>query len=282
MRKLRFTSAAFLILILFSCKKEISNTTNQVATAASEDFYTETSPPVQTPVSYNINSNIGGYLEALPASYAKHVHKKYPLIIFLHGTGELGNGTTDLYKVAVNAIPKLIQDKQFPTNFYVNDKTYQFIVLSPQFKAWPQPADVNAVLNYAISKYRIDTPKVYVCGLSMGGGATWDYAIDYGKRLAAIVPISGASWPTTEKAVKIAQSGVCIWAFHNKADSTVPAWYSENYVSYINSSNPRVPARLTIFPVSGRDAWTTATNPNYKEKGRNIYEWMLSKRDTNY
>ncbi|HEX5153140.1 MAG TPA: hypothetical protein VFW07_16935 [Parafilimonas sp.] len=262
----------------FSCKKDITSDLQQVSSSVSGDSYKETSPPVQTPVSYAINSNIGGYLEALPASYAKHAKKKYPLIIFLHGLGETGNGTTDLYKVAVNAVPKLIQDGQFPSNFTVKDKYFQFIVLSPQFKDWPQPSDVNAVLNLAIQKYRVDTMRVYVCGLSMGGGATWDYAIDYGKRLAAIVPISGASWPTTDKAAKIAQSGVRVWAFHNQDDSTVPSWYSINYVSYINNSNPQVPARLTLFPVNGHDAWTKATDPGYKENGKNIYEWMLSKR----
>ena len=203
-------------------------------------------------------------------------------MIFLHGLGETGNGKTDLYKVAANAVPKLIQDQQFPANFIVKDKYFQFIVLSPQFKAWPQSGDVNAVLNYAIQKYRVDTARVYVCGISMGGGATWDYKKKKKKRLAAIVPISGASWPTTEKAVKIARTGVCVWAFHNQGDSTVPSWYSINYVSYINSSNPRIPARLTIFPVNAHDAWTTATDPAYKENGKNIYEWMLSKRDTNY
>ncbi len=271
----------FLSAILFSCKKDIADQ-QAVTNSSVEDFYTETSLPVQTPVSYDINPNIGGYLEALPASYAKHKGKKYPLIIFLHGQGELGNGTTDLYKVADNAIPKLIQNHQFPANFVVNNKPSQFIVISPQFKAWPLSADIDAVLNYAIAKYHIDTMKVYVCGLSMGGGGTWDYTIDYGKRLAAIVPISGASWPTTDKALKIAQSGVCVWAFHNQDDPTVPSWYSVDYVSYINSSTPRLPARLTIFPVSGHDAWTTATDPNYKEKGKNIYQWMLSKRNTNY
>jgi len=53
-----------------------------------------------------------------------------------------------------------------------------------------------------LEKYRVLLDKIYVMGLSMGGGGTWDYTIDYGTRLAAIVPISGASWPTTDKSSK--------------------------------------------------------------------------------
>jgi hypothetical protein len=37
-----------------------------------------------------------------------------------------------------------------------------------------------------------------------------------------------------------------------------------------------IPARLTIFQAGGHDAWTTATDPDYRERGKNIYEWMLA------
>ena len=77
-------------------------------------MYTETGLTVQTPITHNVNANIGGYLEALPAHYATILTKRYPLIIFLHGQGELGNGSiSDLKKVADNAIPKLIADWYF-------------------------------------------------------------------------------------------------------------------------------------------------------------------------
>ena len=110
----------------------------------------------------------------------------------------------------------------------------------------------------------------------MGGGGTWDYAWNLGKRITAIVPISGASWPTTQKGQDIAEDKVATWAFHNDNDPTVPSWYSVDYVQYINNYNPVVPAKLTLFSANVHDAWTKATDPNYKENGQNIYEWMLS------
>ena len=285
MKNLLLKTTAFcgIMFSFWACQKDISTNKPSSVNSFSEDSYTELSFTVQTPISGAINANIGGYLEALPATYSGHPNKRYPLIIYLHGLGNLGDGSiTSLLNLQKGGIAGLIAQKKFPSNFYVNDKTFQFIVLSPQFKQWPLATDVNDMLNYAIKKYRIDTAKVYICGSSMGGGATWDFTIDYGKRAAAIVPIAGASWPTTDKALKIAQSGACVWAFHNIGDSTVPEWYSQNYVSYINSDKPRIPARLTVFPVSGHNAWTTALDPNYTENGQNIYEWMLMRRDINY
>ncbi len=276
------------LLLAFSCKKDstpqISKQIETTITTEQNDSYKEKSPPVQTPVSIAIDSNIGGYLEALPASYAQHPEKRYPLIIYLHGVGELGNGTTDLHNVAANAIPKLIANEVFPANFTVNNKTYQFIVLSPQFKVWPDSPqkDVNAMLDYALQKYRIDSMKMYVCGISMGGGSDWIFTSAHGKKIAAVVPICGAAAPNEQEAQKIAGTGVSIWAFHNNLDPTIPVAYTIGWVNEIDSSSPRVPARITIFNAASHDAWTEATDPNYKEKGKNIYEWMLSKRNTNY
>ncbi len=260
-----------------SCSKDSTSISTPVTASSVEDMYTETSPMIQKPVTRTVNANIGGYLEAKPAHYLDHPKKNYPLIIFLHGQGEMGNGTSaDLGKVANNAIPKLISKGTFPLNFNVHDTSFQFIVLSPQFKAWPQPSDVNDMIDFAEKNYRIDRSRVYVCGLSMGGGGTWDYTWNLGKRLTAIVPISGASWPTTQKGQDIAEDNVATWAFHNNNDPTVPSWYSVDYVQYINDYNPIVPAKLTLFNSNVHDAWTKATDPNYKENGQNIYEWMLS------
>jgi len=277
--KILLATVVCAVAFFSSCQKE--NASSPVSTAVTDsdesDMYTETLPMVQKPVSRTINSNIGGYLEALPAHYADHPLKRYALIIFMHGQGEMGTGSvSDLNKITDNAIPKLIADKTFPQNFIVNDTTFQFIVISPQFKAWPQPLDVNNMINYAINNYRINRNRIYVCGLSMGGGGTWDYTWTEGQGVAAIVPIAGASWPTTQKAQYIAQDSVAVWAFHNTGDPTVPSWYSEDYVQYINEANPYIPARLTEFNSTSHNAWTTATDPNYKENGKNIYEWMLT------
>lgn len=276
MKAITFALALFAIALTNSCKKEDTFTTPVTASNVSE-MYTETGLPVQTSITHNVNSNIGGYLEALPAHYSDHPKKRFPLIIFLNGSGSLGDGSKSSLGVEDNiAIPHLIQKGKFPANFTVNNFTYQFIVLTPQFKNWPQPNDVNDMINYAIKTYRIDTTRIYVCGLSMGGGTSWDYSSDYGKRIAAVVPICGASSPTTQNADYIAKDQLPVWAFHNNGDPTVPCSYTTTWVKDINSDNPVIKAKMTIFQNNVHDAWSTATNPNYTENGLNIYEWMLT------
>ncbi len=270
--------AFFAFALLSSCKKE---ETLPVAIAAADvsDMYTESGLPVQTSITHYVNANINGYLQALPAHYKDHPKKRFPVIFFLNGSGSLGDGSKSSLLVEDNiAIPHLIQKGEFPANFTVNNFTYQFIVITPQFKNWPQAQDVNAMINYAIKTYRIDTTRIYVCGLSMGGGTTWDYSADYFKRVAAVVPICGASTPTTQKANSIAKGNVAVWAFHNSGDPTVPSSYSVDYVHDINNDKPVIKAKLTIFQAAVHDAWSKATNPNYTEDGKNIYRWMLTYR----
>jgi predicted peptidase len=268
MRKLMSCLILFSVL-LTACKKEAADDNPDM-----EPDTPETAPPVQKGITYNVSTNIQGYQEALPARYDSTT-KKYPLLVFVHGVGELGNGSTDLYKVANVAIPALIKNKKFPPAFDVNGKSYSFIVLSPQCKNWPSALDVNALINYAVSKYRVDTTRLYVAGLSMGGGITWESGAVYAQRLSAIVPICGASSPDDNRSKKIAQAGLAVWAFHNKNDSTVTYTNSTGYVTKINGFGANPPAKLTLWETGGHNAWTKATDPAYKENNMNIYEWML-------
>ena len=278
MKKQLLLAIAVFAVVFNSCKKEYL-TPAAISTSSVDEIYTETSLPVQKAITCNVDNNIGGYLEALPAHYSNHPGMYYPLIIFLHGHGQLGDGSqSSLQNVTASSIPHLIATQQFPANFKVKNATKQFIVISPQFKFWPGNSDVSDMLNYAIKKYRIDTTRIYFTGLSMGGGILWDYTCNFGKRIAAIVPMAGSSWPTTEKGQCIAQDSVAVWAFQNNTDPTVPSWYSIDYVHYINSYNPLIPAKLTLWPTGGHDCWTEASDPNYRENGKNIYEWMLSYR----
>jgi len=172
-------------------------------------------------------------------------------------------------------LPRLINKKGFPPSFQSGGKHYSFIVIAPQFKARPKNKDVYEVLRYAINKFRVDTSRIYVTGLSMGGGVTWEFSSEYGNSVAAIAPICGGSWPDNKRAQQIASFNLPVWAFHNTDDNTVPVSYTVDYVSKINSYHPAVPARVTVWPTGGHDSWTKAYDPAYKENGMNMYEWML-------
>ena len=268
----RFTMTLCAAAILFaSCKKESAS----LSSVNASDNLPETAPAVQTAVSTNVSGQIGGFYQALPARYDSTT-KKYPLLVFLHGVGETGNGGSDLPKLLGNAVPALLSQHSFPAQFTVNGTNYSFIVINPQFKSWPQPTDVNAMIDYAIAHYRVDESRIYVAGLSMGGGNTWDYGVAYPNRVAAIVPICGASWPSKDQMKNIADAGLPVWAFHNNDDNTVDVSTTVTNVNNVNSFQPAVSAHKTIWPTGGHNAWTKATNPLTKEcNGKNMYEWML-------
>ncbi len=265
---------------LFSCKKETVDLPKEVVPEQTNPQtkpdieVIETVPPVQVAVSQKITDNCLGFYRAFPARYDS-TSKRYPLLIFLHGLGELGNGTTELSKVLVSAVPKLLNNKKFPPNFNVGGKNFSFIILNPQFKAYPAATDVYALIQYAKANYRIDTTRIYVAGLSMGGGLTWEFAVKYPKLSAAVVPICGASVANDTKVKAITGASLPVWAFHNEDDNVITVNYTKNYISMINNYNPTPKARMTIWPTGKHDAWTKATDPNYKENNMNIYEWML-------
>ncbi|PWV55802.1 PKD domain-containing protein [Chitinophaga sp. S165] len=226
-------------------------------------------------------TNSGGYYEYVPPSYASS-NEAFPLLIFIHGIGELGNGTTQLPAVLRNGVPKLIEDGTFPTSFKVKGKTFSFIVASPQFKSIPSPVDVRSLINYLKTKLRIDPKRIYVTGLSMGGGVTEDFASaddSYASIPAAVVPIAGNMNPLQllTRPNILAKNDVPVWFIHNDRDPTVPSQYSKDWVSMMEkySPSPNPEPKLTIFNAAGHDAWSTAYDPSYKENGMNVYEWML-------
>jgi predicted peptidase len=257
-----------IILLTPSCKKD--NDPSDVI---------ETQPAILTPVTATINGNIGGYYEALPAMYGQ-TQQKYPLLIFLHGAAQFGNGSTDLNKVLTDGTPVLLKNKTFPPSFTVSGKKFSFIVLTPQFKGSPSYSDVRSFVDYALAKYRVDLSRLYVTGFSLGGRLTAEFGATDAKLPAAIVTMAGAYDYNLPASVKgIADNKLPVWSFHNEDDQAYSSKESKDFVAAINSYKPVTTAKLTIFPTSTvylhHDCWTRVTDPAYKENGVNMYEWML-------
>src|SRR4051812_12034831 len=65
----------------------------------------------------SMGSNTNAFYEYLPQSYDAE-SQTYPLMIFLHGVGELGDGSpSSLTTVLRNGPPKLMNEKTFPATF---------------------------------------------------------------------------------------------------------------------------------------------------------------------
>jgi predicted peptidase len=196
------------------------------------------------------------YLLYLPAEYGKK-EQKWPVILFLHGAGERGD---DLEKVKVHGPPKLVEA----------GKDFEFIIVSPQCpegRWWPEKLDeLKALLDEVEAGYEVDTHRIYLTGLSMGGFGSWSLACDSPERFAAVAPICGGGQWFLGRRLK----DVPVWAFHGAKDPVVPLRLSQEMVDAINEAGGS--AKLTVYPEAGHDSWTeTYDNPE-------LYKWFLEHR----
>ena len=232
-----------------------------------------------TPRYISTGPNSNGFYEYLPKGYVEGT-ETYPLIVGIPGLDELGNGTTQLPNILDDGIPMYITQHLFPETVTVNGQTSSFIVILPQFVAWPLSTDVDDVITYAEQNYRVDKNRIYLTGLSMGGGVTWDYASNstaFASKLAAIFVVAGANAINAQEAAVIAQSNLPVFATHNSGDPTVSDTVTINNVNLINASvpPPAIKAIDTIFNASSHDAWTKSYNPfTVYSSGLNVYQWM--------
>ncbi|WP_339277867.1 prolyl oligopeptidase family serine peptidase [Paenibacillus sp. FSL W8-0426] len=194
------------------------------------------------------------YLLHIPKAAKMSTDRTWPVILFLHGSGERGD---DVEKVKEHGLPAIVsKDDDFP-----------FIVISPQCPEddfWAMQKEVvMAVLEHVLANTPADPKRVYLTGLSMGGYGAWGLPADYPGVFAAVAPVCGGISPSKAERLK----DTPIWAFHGAKDDVVPLSESENIVDALKALNADV--RLTVYPEGNHNAWDeTYANPE-------LYEWFL-------
>jgi predicted esterase len=220
------------------------------------------------------SSSVIGYLEYLPEHYHENSND-YPVVIFLHGRGEKGPNSTNP-EVLARGVSELT--KLGPPHYVKNGTKFPFILISPQLKSgfgdWPTWY-IHEVIEHVKKQLRIDENRIYLTGLSLGGGGVWTAAQANPGLFAAIAPVCGSRNSIT-KADGIARNNLPVWAFHGDKDPTIPLARSVNMVNAINAFHPDPRARMTIYPGVKHNAWDKAYKPDHSEHSPNIYEWMLS------
>jgi predicted peptidase len=193
------------------------------------------------------------YLLYVPKAYSADPARRWPLLLFLHGSGERGN---DLARVKVHGPPRQLDGRD----------DFPFVVVSPQCpvdQRWQADA-LAALLDGVTKRLRIDPDRVYVTGLSMGGRGTWDLAMSYPERFAAVAPVCGGALP--DRACRL--KDVPIRAFHGARDTVVPLAESETVVDAVKKCGGT--AELVVYPDTGHDSWTaTYADPS-------LWEWLLA------
>ena len=116
--------------------------------------------------------------------------KKYPIMLFLHGIGEYGETLYD------NEYQLYLGGQKHASA--VDNGSFNGFLLYPQSSQprWSSGAlDVlnNLIQNILVPKLNVDPFRIYVNGLSGGGGNTWYFLEAYPKTVAAITPISAAT-----------------------------------------------------------------------------------------
>lgn len=224
-----------------------------------------------------------GYLEALPDCY--NPAAKYPLIIFLHGHGEIGNGIADLQKVDNTGLPAILKTGKVL-------ELENFIILSIQSKTKSIPVtNINAFIDYAVKAYSVDENRIYGTGLS-GGAIAADAYVKTCERFAAVVSIAG----TTSTLNLGVAPNTPIWLFHGDADSVVSVNGSKNFYKALKANPATKEVKITIYPGVNHNSWdrtynlsgmnTGSTEVNFGTSYRkdirtidqydiSIYEWFL-------
>lgn len=201
------------------------------------------------------------YLLFLPEGYDAKAAKRWPLMLFLHGAGERGS---DLQKVTAHGPPKIVKSKP----------NFPFILVSPQCpdgETWSDEVLLN-LLDEVIQKHKVDTNRVYLTGLSMGGYGTWSLGVKFPERFAAIAPICGGGetirvlLTTRQKSAALKSLGV--WAFHGAKDPVVKLQESERMVAAFKTAGAK-DVELTVYPEAQHDSWTETY------QNEELYEWFL-------
>ncbi|MEO5937776.1 MAG: prolyl oligopeptidase family serine peptidase [Sphingomonas sp.] len=205
----------------------------------------------------------GGYPYQLflPRGYTSSGGQKWPLVIFLHGSGERG---TDIELVKKNGPPKIVG--AHPGS--------PFILVSPQLEQvennrW-DAAKLDALLADLRKTYRIDPSRIYLTGLSLGGYGTWDWALKRPDLFAAIVPVAANS--ENKAADPCVLKDMPIWAFHGDQDDVVDPLQGFAIVRAVDACKGSVRPRMTIYPQMTHGSWESA----YDDPA--MWRWLLEQR----
>ncbi len=171
------------------------------------------------------------YLLYLPEDYDPTKEGGYPTILFLHGAGERGD---NLDVLTAWGPPKIASEKGLP-----------FIVISPQCPKgdwWTSMIyPLKRLLDESINTYNIDTSRIYLTGLSMGGYGSFALSQVYPEYFAAIAPVCGGGTPSMVNFKKQPPT----WIFHGDEDKIVPIKSSQIMANALKASGTEV--KFTIY-----------------------------------
>ena len=204
-----------------------------------------------------LNQYGAGYLYYLPDTYQTNTRKAWPLLIFLHETGDRGG---NIYGLA----------RSSPFIFLRESGPLPMIVVAPLLAAKPGQDTfsmeyLDGVLGEIRAKYRVNPARIYVTGMGMGGEATWRFALHQPNTFAAIAPFSAYLDPIDPNAMKTIAS-LPVWAIHGANDTLVPVERGQQPADALNAAGGN--ARFTSLVAHDHDLSDMYAEPDF-------YDWLL-------
>ncbi len=202
------------------------------------------------------------YLVYTPGNFNTNQTQTWPLILFLHGSGERGD---DPQKIKKYCLPRELESRaDFP-----------FVVLSPLCPAnhrWIDMADpVMRLLSEITQRYEVDTRRIYLSGFSMGGEGAWYFAAQHPDQFAAVAPVSGQI-PDVPNFLETmcTLKNTPVWVFHGAADEMVPLANSQKLAQTLHDCGGDV--QFTVYDglKHGETSDKTYADPN-------LFNWFLTK-----
>ncbi|MBW8685073.1 carboxylesterase family protein [Chitinophaga rhizophila] len=227
--------------------------------------------PDYSAFSYEVFSHNGDslrYRMLLPEGY--DAHKAYPLIMFLHGSGERGADNAaqlvhggklflkDSVRKGFPAIvifPQCPADSMWSTMIVKRDASGKAIdrSFSDATDKQATPGALVMMLTDSLVKAgKADSKRLYLGGLSLGAIGTFDILARYPDTWAAAFPICGVG--NVDNAAKF--SKVPMWIFHGAADNVVLPAGSRNYYEALKKLKADV--KYTEYPGVGHNSWDNA------------------------
>jgi predicted peptidase len=202
-------------------------------------------------------------------------NKRLPLLVFLHGAGE--RGSDNLKQLVHGAKDFAIPERRRKYPCYVvapqcpDQQKWSDVDWTLDSSSLPlEPSDSMACLKELIDELiqngSVDSDRVYITGLSMGGYGTWDAIARYPNLFAAAAPICGGGDPTKVDRF----SKLPIWCFHGELDRVVKPIRSREMVEALRKIGSTV--KYTEYPKVDHDSWT-ATYSNSQ-----LYEWLFAQQ----
>jgi hypothetical protein len=252
-------------------------------------------------------------MEIKPADYESNPTRKYPLMIYMGGTGEQfqipNNNTVELCRTLYWSMPSRINSGQFPNEVVHNGQSYSYFVVMPFLRGssdvtnpfWWDPIDPGAVIDYMLAQYpgRIDVNRIYLTGMSRGTEHIMGWlsqSVSNASRIAAAFIVANCFWSGVpdfnQRVSNLAAGGVHIWGLSCTLDNRCDPQSMQDYVNGVNALNPghALYTGYTDPPDGSVDycqgpnagwhyAWNFAYSPNENRPpetgGKNPYEWLI-------